>query len=55
MAGPIALSVAQTRIVDVQCPRCGKIKLVERVRQPTKRRTCPRCKRALPPLPESAR
>lgn len=54
MAGPIALSVAQTRIVDVQCPRCGKIKLVERAHRPAARK-CPRCKRDLPKPPDSDR
>ena len=48
MAGPIVLAASQLRIVEVTCPHCGRIKLVERTRRQFVPRTCPRCKQALP-------
>ena len=51
MAGPIVLATSQLRIVEVTCPQCGRIKLVERTRRQAVPRTCPRCKQALPLAP----
>jgi uncharacterized protein (DUF983 family) len=51
VAGPIAIASALARLVEITCPRCGRVKLFERTRRKTLLRTCPRCKQTLPMMP----
>lgn len=45
MANPI-LAAALARLVQVQCPHCGRKKLVDRT--PKQFRVCPRCHKQFP-------
>jgi transposase-like protein len=50
MAGPIALAVGLSRLVEITCPHCRMKKLV--ARGPKQFRVCPRChRRFVDPLP----
>jgi hypothetical protein len=46
MAGPIALAAALSRLVEICCPWCRKMKLVER--EPKQFRICPYCHKRFP-------
>jgi len=46
MAGPIALSVALSRVVKIKCPWCKSEKVV--TRKPVAFRKCPRCHKSFP-------
>jgi ribosomal protein L37AE/L43A len=51
VAGPIALSIALSRLVTIVCPFCRRKKLVDRA--PKQFRVCPHChKRFADPLPK---